>query len=35
MFFRKGGDSLPELSHKRIDKPDRSIYYNHIICASI
>jgi len=30
MFFRKGGDSLPELSHKRIDKPDRSIYYNHI-----
>ena len=30
MFNREIGKSVPEVSHKRIDSPDRSVYFNHI-----
>lgn len=30
MFQRSIGKKLPEVSHKRMEKPDRSVYYNHI-----
>lgn len=30
MFFRQAGAGIPEVSHKRIESPDKSIYFNHI-----
>lgn len=30
MFMRAIGKSVPEVSHKRIESPDKSIYFNHI-----
>ena len=30
MFQRKIGDQIQEVSHKRIDRPQRNVYFNHI-----
>ena len=30
VFIREIGKSVPEVSHKRIEVPDRSVYFNHI-----
>ena len=30
MFFERISAELPELSHKRIELPDKSVYFNHI-----
>jgi len=30
MFQKKIGDSILEVSHKRIESPDKSVYFNHI-----
>ena len=30
LFIREIGNGVPEVSHKRIEAPDKSVYYNHI-----
>ena len=30
MFHATISETVPEISHKRIEKPTRSVYYNHI-----